>query len=187
MKKIYLKISTVLILIGIAILFMATTSVRSARLISRLSITENLVMPTTSTYAEINGLDEVINYTDGSTRFDVDNVWADTVLNDGTIDLTSLTNTLGETLDLTDEVIVAIKFFLQDDAAATCTISQGASNPYLLLGATYSFQLQANQSLLFKADTVLPVVSATAKTIDYDSSNDSTALYIILLTADGYQ
>jgi len=187
MKKNYLKISAVLILIGIAVLFMSTTSVRSARLISRLTITENLVMPTTSTYAEINGLDEVINYTDGSIRFDADNVWADTVINDGTIDLTSLTNTLGETLNLTGDVIVAIKFFLQDDAAATCVISNGASNSYPLLGTTYSFELKANQSLLFKADTVLIPVASGAKTIDYDSSNDSTALYVILLTADGYQ
>lgn len=181
------KLSFVLLAICAGLILMATTSVRSARLISRLTVTENLVMPTTSTYADIDGLDETVNYMDGSTRFDVDHVWADTVINDGTIDLTSLTNTLGESLDLTDEVIVAIKFFLEDDAAATCTISQGDSDPYLLLGSTYSFQLQANQSLLFKADTVLPVIASDAKTIDYDSSNDSTALYIILLTADGYQ
>ena len=186
MKKIWLKLSTALILIGVAVLIMATTDVRSARLISRLSITENLVMPTTSTYADINGLDETVNYANGSTRFDADHVWADTVINDGTIDLTSITNTLGETLDLTDEVIVAIKFFLEDDSAATCTISQGAATPYPLLGATYSFQLKANQSLLLKADTVLIPVSAGAKMIDYDSSNDSTALYIILLTANSY-
>jgi len=187
MKKIYLKFSAVLLLIGIAILFMATTGVRSARLISKLTVTENLVMPTTSTYANINGLDEVINYTDGSTRFDADHVWADTVINDGEIDLTSLENTLGESLDLTDEVIVAIKFMLEDDAAATCVLSQGASNAYPLFGSTFSIELKANQSLLFKADTVLIPVASDAKTIAYDSSNDSTALYIILLTADGYQ
>jgi len=166
---------------------MATTSVRNARLVSNLTVTENLVTPTTSTFIEINGLNEIVNYQDGGIRNDADHVWADTVKGDGTIDLTSLTNSLGESLTLSGEVVVAVKFKLQDDAAATCTISQGASNPYLLLGATYSFQLKANQSILFKADTVLPVVSATAKTIDYDSSNDSTALYVIILTADGYQ
>jgi hypothetical protein len=181
------KTIIILSIVCLAIIAMATTSVRSARLVSELTVTENLVTPTTSTYIDINGLNEVVNYRDGSTRYDADNVWADTVLNDGTIDLTSLTNSLGESLDLTDDVIVAVKFFLEDDSAATCTISQGAADPYLLFGATYSFQLKANQSLLFKADTVLPVVSATAKDIDYDSSNDSTALYIILLTADGYQ
>ena len=181
------KITIFLSIVAIALVFIATTSVRNARLVSNLTVTENLVTPTTSTFIDINGLNEVVSYQDGGTRTDADHVWADTVLNDGTIDLTSLTNSLGESLDLTGEVVVAVKFKLQDDAAATCTISQGAANPYLLLGATYSFQLKANQSILFKADTVLPVVSATAKTIDYDSSNDSTALYVIILTADGYQ
>lgn len=181
------KTIIILSIVAVAIITLATTSVRSARLVSNLTITENLVTPTTSTYIDINGINETVNYRDGSTRQDADNVWADTVLNDGTIDLTSLTNSLGESLDLTNDVVVAVKFFLEDDSAATCTISQGVSNPYLLLGATYSFQLKANQSLLFKADTVLPVVSASAKTIDYDSSNDSTALYVVLLTADGYQ
>ena len=181
------KITIFLSIVAIALVFIATTSVRNARLVSNLTVTENLVTPTTSTFIDINGLNEVVSYQDGGTRTDADHVWADTVLNDGTIDLTSLTNSLGESLDLTGEVVVAVKFKLQDDAAATCTISQGAANPYLLFGATYSFQLKANQSILFKADTVLPVISATAKDIAYDSSNDSTALYVIILTADGYQ
>jgi len=182
MKKV-----SILIAVLLTIVLLASTSVRSTRLTSKLTVLENLVTPTTSTYMEINGIDEVVNYTNGSTRYDADNVYADTVLGDGTIDLTSLTNSLGEALDLTDEVVVAVKFFLADDLAATCTISQGASNPYLLFGATYSLQLQANQSLLFKADTVLPVVSTTAKTIDYDSSNDTTALYVVLISADSYE
>lgn len=182
-----LKIGVMTLLTLVAIIVIASTSVRSTRLTSKLTVLENLVTPTTSTYWEINGLDEVINYTDGSTRYDVDNVWADTVLGDGSIDLTSLTNSLGETLNLTDEVVVAVKFFLPDSVGATCTVSQGASNPYLLLGSTYSFELKANQSLLFKADTVLPVVSATAKTIDYNSSGTTVPLYIIMLTADSYE
>lgn len=181
------KITIFLSIVALTLVFIATTSVRNARLVSNLSVTENLVTPTTSTFIELNGINEIVNYQDGGTRNDADHVFADTVGGDGTIDLTSLTNSLGESMDLTDEVVVAVKFKLQDDAAATCTISQGASNPYLLFGATYSFQLQANQSLLFKADTVLPVISASAKTIDYESSNDSTMLYIVLLTADGYQ
>lgn len=174
-------------IVVLAFVLLSTTSVKQVMLTSNLTVTENLVSPVTTSTWNVNGLDESLFYADGGTRNDVDNVFADTLLADGTLDLTSLTNTLGEALDLTGDVIMAIKFFLEDDSAATCTISQGASNPYLLLGATYSFQLKANQSLLFKCDTVLPVVSATAKTIDYDSSNDSTALSIILISADGYE
>jgi len=174
---------------GIALVLMSTTSVRNARLVSNLSVYENLVTPTTSTFIEINGLNETVNYRDGSTRTDADNVYADTVLNVGTLDLTSLTNLLGETLNLTDDIVVAVKFKVDDDAGAYFTISQGAATPYLLLGTTYSIKLLANQSLLYMADTALAVVSNTAKHIDYTSggSNDTTALYIILVTADGYQ
>lgn len=186
MKKL-LQIGGLAVLTLAAIVFIASTSVRSARLTSKLTVMENLTTPTTSSYWEIDGIDEVVNYSDGSTRYDVDNVWADTVMGDGTIDLTSLTNSLGESLDLTDEVVVAVKFFLPDSSGATCTISQGASNPYLLLGSTYSFELKANQSLLFKADTVLPVVASGAKTIDYDHSGTTVPLYVVLMTADSYE
>lgn len=182
MKK-YLFI-TLLALIGI--IAMSTTSVRNARMISKLTVFENLVTPLTSTYIEINGGDESINYRDGDTRNDADLVYADTVINDGTLDLTSLTNTLGESLDLTGQVIMAIKFLVEDDSAATFDITQGSSNSYPLFGATYDFTLEANQSLLFKCDSVLIPVSGSAKNIDYDSSNDSTALYIVLIAADGY-
>jgi hypothetical protein len=186
MKKTILKLLGFAGLILLVIPLYSTTDVRSARLISNLSVTENLVTPTTTTYWEINGLNETVNYDDGSTRSDADHVYADTVINDGTLDLTSLTNSLGESLSLSGEVIVAMKFFVQDDAGSSFTISQGGSNPCKFFGDTYSFKLQANQSLLFKADTVLAPISATNKTIAYDSSNDSTALYIIILTADSY-
>ena len=182
MKKLTLFITLAIV----AVLLISTTDVRQAKLVSKLTVTENLVSPTTSSYWELNGLDETITYRDGSTRNDVDNVYADTVINDGTLDLTSLTNTLGESLDLTGDVIVAIKFQLEDDAGATCVISQGAATAYPLLGATFSFTLAANQSILFMADTVLAPVSASLKHIDYNSSNDSTVLSIILITADSY-
>lgn len=175
------------ILIAAAVMAMALTDVRNARLTSRLTISENLNTPTTSAFIEINGLDEVVNYTPGSTRFDADNVYAKTVTGDGTLDLTSLTNTLGEALDLTGEVIVAAKFLLPDSAGASCVLAQGGSNPYPLFGDTWSVTLQANQSLLYKADTVLIPVSASAKTISYNSSGTTVPLYIILLTADSYQ
>jgi len=175
------------VLFVFTLLMYSTTSVKETRLVSKLTVTENLVSATTSSQWVLNGMDESLAYFDGGTRNDVDNVYADTVINDGEIDLTSLANTLGESLDLTDDVIMAIKFSLEDDSAATCVISEGASNAYPLLGATYSFTLKANQSLLFNCDTVLDVVAADAKTIAYDSSNDSTVLSVILISADAYE
>jgi len=181
------KLTGIIAILLLTVVLYSTTSVRSARLTSKLNVYQNLITPTTTTYWEINGMDETISYTDGGTRNDADHVYADTVLNDGTIDLTSLTNSLGESLDLTGEVVVAAKFALADDEGATVTISQGAANPYPLFGSTFSIELKANQSLLFKADTVLIPISATAKDIDYNSSGTTTALSIIIITADSYQ
>lgn len=180
------KLFKIIVICGLAFFLWSTTSVRDARLISKLTVQENLVSPVTSSYWELNGLDEIITYRDGGLRNDVDNVYADTFLASGTLDLTQLTNTLGEPLNLTGDVIMGIKFSLEDDAAASCTIVQGGSDPYPLLGATYSFVLKANQSLLFKCDTVLDVVASGAKTIDYASSNDSTVLSVMLISADSY-
>lgn len=176
-----------LMLIISAVIALSTTDVRSARITSRLTVTENLVTPTTSTFIEVNGLDEVVNYMDGSTRYDADHLWADTVRHTGNIDLTTLTNTLGESMSLSGEVVVAAKFLLSDVAGTTCTISQGGSNSYPLFGTTYSFQLKANQSLLFKADTILIPVSGTAKNITYTGTSDAAVLYVMILTADSYQ
>ncbi|TSA54100.1 MAG: hypothetical protein D4R45_04510 [Planctomycetaceae bacterium] len=191
MKKLKIIFSAILIS-GIFLLVFCESKPRSAtvqstKLVSQLTVSENLATPTTSTFIEINGLNEIVNYADGSTRFDVDHVFADTLIKTGNIDLSSLTNTLGEALDLTDEVIIAAKFFLADSSGATCTLSEGASNSYPLFGTTYSVQLQANQSLLFKSDTVLIPVSATHKNITYTGSGSDAVLFVILLTADSYQ
>lgn len=185
MKK-YVFIAMITI---IAILAMGTTSVRNAKLTSKLSVFENLVTPLTTTFIELNGVDETLNYKNSTTagnRFDADLVYADTVINSGTLDLTSLTNTLGEALDLTSHVIVAIKFKVEDHAAAVFTLDEAGSDSYPLFGTTYDIDLQANQSLLFKADTVLIPVASGAKNIDYTSSNDSTSLFIILIAANLY-
>ena len=176
----------ILMIALIAILAMGTTSVRNAKVTSKLTVFENLVTPLTTTFIELNGADETLNYKTGSTRQDADLVYADTVQNSGTLDLTSLTNTLGESLDLTAHVIVAIKFKVEDDSAAIFTIDEAASNSYPLFGATYDIDLQANMSILFIADTVLIPVASGAKNIDYTSNNDSTALFIILIAADSY-
>lgn len=176
------------ILLSLAVIFAVscTTHTRSARLVSNLTVDNNLITSVVSTYITSNGLDETVNYSDGSVRWDADHLFADTVRHTGTIDLTSLTNELGETLNLTGENIVAAKFFLADVAGATMTIANGASNSYPLLGTTYSFQLKENQSMLIKCDSILAPVSASLKNIAYTGSSDAAVLYIMLLTADSY-
>jgi len=177
------KLIILLLIVG-AIVVLATTSVKNARLVSNLTVYENLITPTTSTFIELNGLNETVNYRDGLTRSDADNVYADTVLVRDSISLIDLTNSLGESLSLENERIVALKFKLDDDLAATVVISNAVTHPYPLFGASYSFTLAANQSLLYKADTVLADITTTTDWIKCVKSNDTTSLYIILVTAD---
>ena len=166
---------------------MSSASVRQARVISNLTVKENLITPTTNILVEQAGLDEIQTYKNGSTRYDADHAYIDTLKGiNRTLDLTSLTNSLGESLDLTGETIVAAKFKMEDDSAATVIIAEGATNGYPLFDTSFSFILRANQSILFIADTLTNVVSASDKTIDFTFSNDSTILYLILLTADSY-
>jgi len=176
-----------LLFILVIVLFSGSSTVQVARVTSKLNVKERLVTPTTTIDVTQAGLDELVVYSDGSTRYDADHVYVDTLKGENrTLDLTSLTNSQGESLDLTGETIVAAKFKLEDDSGAYVTIAEGSSNGYPLFGASFSFKLQANQSILFIADTVISVVGTSDKTIDFTFSNDSTILYIMLLTADSY-
>lgn len=187
MKKFIYGVLGILALIIIVFICYAGSVANSARLVSNLTVYETLTTPTQEFTVDIKDMNETVNYRDGLTRSDVDHVWSDTVSGSGTLDLTSLTNTLGESLDLTDEVIMAIKFILEDDAAASCLINK-STNGYKLLGDTFAFTLYANQSMLLYLDTVLAVVADGANDeLDYDVSNDSTMLHILLISADGYQ
>lgn len=185
MKKFY-GLLGILALVIIAFICYAGSVANSARLISNLTVYETLTTPTQKFTVDIKDMNETVNYRDGLARADIDHVWSDTVSGAGTIDLTSLTNTLGEALDLTDEVIVAAKFILEDDSAASCLIHK-STNGYLMLGDTFAFTLYANQSMLLYLDTVLAVVANGSNDIlNYDVSNDSTMLSIIFISADGY-
>ena len=187
MKKFFYGILTAIILIGIVMIFYAGSVANSARLVSNLTVYETLTTPTQSFTVDVKDMNETVNYRDGLTRYDVDHVWSDTVSGAGTIYLTSLTNTLGESLDLTGEVIMAIKFQLEDVSGASCLINK-STNGYKLLGDTFAFTLYANQSMLLYLDNVLAVVAnGTNDEIDYNVSDATTMLSILLISADGYQ
>jgi len=187
MKKFIYGILTTLALVIVAFICYAGSVANSARLTSNLTVYETLTTPVNEFTVDLKDLDETVNYRDGLTRSDVDHVWSDTVGGAGTIDLIDLKNTLGDSLSLENEIIMAIKFYFEDTTGASVVISQGGTHPYHLFGATYSFTLLANQSLLFKADTNLAVVSTTAKNIAYDVSNSTTMLHVLLISADGYK
>lgn len=186
MKKFIYGILTMLAVVIIVALFYAGSAANSARLVSNLTVYETLTTPTQSFVVDLKDMNETVNYRNGLARYDVDKVWSDTVKGSGTLDFTSLTNTLGEGLDLTDDVIVAIKFMLEDVEDAYCLVNK-STNGYKLLGDTFSFTLFANQSMLLYLDTVLAVVADGANDeLDYTITGAAT-LSILLISADGYE
>jgi hypothetical protein len=183
MKKL-IFLSVVLIL---AILAISATTVMNARLVSSLSVDERLTTASINQVVQHNQLNEVVNFraTTDSATTDVDNVYGATLTGIGTLDLTALTNSLGDVLDLTGERIMAIKLKNSSTTGSdTINITQGALNPYPLMGTTYSFDLKPRQSILFKADTLLSDVSTSALGIDYTCNGDT--LGILLISANLY-
>jgi hypothetical protein len=186
MKRKYLILLILIIGVG---LFIAATSVNYTRLNSSLTVSEELTTPSIAQEVKHNDLNEVINFrpSGDSVTTDVDNVYSAILSNSGTIDLTSLTNTLGNSLDLTNEKVMAVKFKAKSDNDSIITITQGSSNPYDFMSTTFNLKLRANQSLLYKCDTANGDVGASAKTIDYTlKSTGADTLYVLLISAELY-
>jgi len=183
--KIKYVILTILI-VGIG-LFIAATSVNYTTLNSNLTVSEQLTQGALDENVKHKLLNETVNFrpTSDTSNTDVDNVYSATLSSGTTIDLTSLTNTLGNSLDLTGERIVAIKLKnMSSTGSDVINITQGATNPYPLLGSTYSFDLAARQSMLYKADTMLTDVDASNLNIDYTLNGDT--LGVLLISAELY-
>lgn len=164
------------------VILIAATTVSTTTLNSNLTVNEDIVSITINQRLTHNSLNETVNYKDGAARHDVDLVYADTIKNTQTIDLTTLTNTLGQTLDLTAQRVVAVKFKSRLTNAGTIVIEPGVSNGYDLLGAAFKITLEPAQSLLFKCDTMLDEISGTDKTLLFTCGSDT--LDLILITAD---
>lgn len=178
MKK---NIVIILILIA-AIGYIAATSVGYTRLVSQLTTEERLTTGGVDQVVKHTALNEVVNFSPSSDMVvsDVDNVYSAELTSGTTIDLTSLTNTLGESLDLTGERIMAIKFKNKAKTGAdVVNITQGATDPYPLWGSTYSIDLAKNQSVLYKCDTALVDVDASNFEIDYTLNGDTLGVTLI--------
>lgn len=180
------NIVIILILIA-AIGYIAATSVGYTRLVSELTVQERLTTGAIDQVVKHTALDEVVTFSPSSDTVtsDVDNVYSAELTSGTTIDLTALTNTLGETLDLTGERIMAVKFKNSATTGAdVVNITQGAIDPYPLWGATYSIDLAKNQSVLYKCDTALVDVDASNLNIDYALNGDT--LGVTLISAELY-
>jgi hypothetical protein len=101
-----------------------------------------------------------------------------------TIDLTALPSFGGSTQSFNGKKVVAVKFRNPSTNANAITITQGGTNPYGLLGTTFSITLQPGQEFLFGPQAAItantPVVSATVKAIAL-TGTASQALDVLLV------
>ena len=178
MKRKLILISGIVVLL-IAI---AATSVPYTKVVSNINVNEDITTGTIDMNLIHNKLDQTINYKDGASKFDCDLVYADTTSGTQTIDLTSLTNTLGQSLDLSNQRVVAGKFMSATTNTGTITIEPGASNGYDLFGASFKIILEPGQSYLFVCDTMADEIGATDKTLKFTCGTD--VLDWIIVTAD---
>lgn len=182
MKRLLIAISIITL---VTILYIASSSVQSTRLVSSLTVSEQI------NTASIDGklikhakLDETVYFReDSASNTDVDHVYADEFTSSGTLDLSNLTNSLGESLDLTNERVMAIKLKnISTVGTDAISIDSAGTNNYSLFGAAYNIDLKPRQSVLYKADSMLVDVDASNCNIDYTLNNDT--LSIVLISAD---
>jgi hypothetical protein len=99
-----------------------------------------------------------------------------------TIDLTALNGTNGASVTFNGLKVAAVKFQNPAGNANAITVKAGASNGYLLHGASWSIILQPGEEYLWKAGVVnaAPTVGSTLKNIDL-AGTGSQALNVILI------
>jgi len=173
------------ILIGIlliAAIGISATVVNYTRLESNLSVGEKVTLGSVSQVITHDLLNETVTYKQGASKYDVDLVYADTTTGTQTVDLTDLTNTLGESLSMDGYRVVAAKFKSRLTNTGTIVIEPGDATPYNIFGSAFKLTLEPGQSFLYKADTVLTDVSSTAKNIKFTCGGDT--LDWIIVTAN---
>lgn len=81
-----------------------------------------------------------------------------------TINLAALTGTNGATVDLTGLKVQSIT--IKNNGANVMSFTEGASNGYALLGASFLFALQPGQEITLYGNDATPDVAAGDRTID---------------------
>lgn len=100
----------------------------------------------------------------------------------GSIDLRALTTGVGgSTVDGNGLKVQAIKLRNKSTNANAMTISEGASNGYALLGASFTFILQPGQEIMFFGNDATPDVAAADKTIDVAGTGSQVLAYEVVM------
>ena len=96
-----------------------------------------------------------------------------------TLDLTALTGTNGIAVDGTGLKVQLFK--IKNKGANNLTVKFGASNPYNLLGASWTMILAQNQEISFYGNDASPDISSSAKNIDLSGTTTQTSEVVIVM------
>jgi len=98
-----------------------------------------------------------------------------------TIDLTSLTGVNGAAVDGTGLKVQVMKFKATTSNTGAITVTFGASNPYNLKGATFSFDLKAGQEDTFYGNDATPDIANDACEIDLSGTGSESLQVSIIM------
>lgn len=96
-----------------------------------------------------------------------------------TIDLTALTGTNGASVDGTGLKVQVFK--IKNKGANNLTVKFGASNPYNLLGASWTLILAQNQEITVYGNDATPDIASGAKNIDLSGTTTQTSEVVIVM------
>lgn len=129
-----------------------------------------------------NGFNTTAVLNAGSVQPATDDAFFNKALSSGaaTIDLTALTGTNNRVVDGTGLKVQFAKFINPATNANQMTLTFGASNPYLLMGAAWKIILQPGQEFAFRGYDATPDVGSGAKNIDI-AGTGSQALQVAIV------
>lgn len=160
---------------------MATT-IKDSWTVSDVQVKEKLSKSTLSDPYVIHRKLDNFN-ANASTTPDAELVYSGTVsLSDGsaTLDLTSISNSEGDTIATTGKKVRVFKAKATSDNANALTLTEGASNGYALAGASWKVILEASDSVLFILNDNADAVGASDKTIDLSGTGSQSVDIIII-------
>jgi hypothetical protein len=163
---------------------MSVTATIRAHMDTVKTLTGPFVDPTDAT-VRVNGLDQTLSLSASSTQPITEVVTQELALSSGaaTIDLTSLPDLAGVAgaVDGTGLKVQAVLFQNDSANANDMTLSQGLSNDYELLGATFSFTLKPGQWVLVFLNDASPDIASGDKEIDVAGTGAQILNYHLLL------
>ncbi len=146
---------------------MGATTIKSSKVISSVQVVEQLSKGTLSQRTVTHDIKDDMSF-DANTTPDGELIYSANVpLSSGTatLDLKSIANSEGTTIVTEGKKVRVFKARASSSNANALTMTVGASNAYLLAGATWKIALEAGDSCLLILNDNAPAISSSTKDI----------------------